>query len=296
MLCLTFITGTAVAYWRAGTEDLDRGRGFLLAPLVVATALLGARLLYVLVNIRHYVATPIEILDVRAGGLVGYGALLAIPAGVWYVRRLQGPVWHAADVIAPSIALGIFLYRIGCFLSGCCYGAPTSLSWGVLFPQFAFPPYSRQCLLRVLDPNPDAAGVFRHPTQIYESLFGLFAFVTLTFLITRVRRRDGVIFFGLLFAYALWRFLIELVRDDPRGHLVVCFGPGIHRHLAWIDSNLREFISAQPSAFCAWLSTSQVISMVLAAGCAIVITRRLHGEDASEIRWLRRGFGAKKGS
>ena len=108
--------------------------------------------------------------------------------------------------MAPGIALGHVVGRLGCFLGGCCYGAPTSAPWAVTFT------------------SPDAAanvgtplGVPLHPTQLYEAgtelmiLFGLLA------LERKGRSFPGRTFFGYLFVYGISRFIIEFYRGDPRG-------------------------------------------------------------------------------
>ncbi len=278
ILCLTFIVGTILAYWRGGRERLDRGRGFPLALIVPISAIAGARILYVIVNWRTFAQHPLSIFDPTVIGMVGYGALLAVPCGIWYVHRLHGPVWHGADVIAPSIALGIGLYRCGCFLAGCCYGVPTDLPWGVLFPAFSTPPWSHQCWFRALAVEPEKLGVFRHPTQLYEALFGFTAFVCVTVALRSSRRRDGTIFVGLLASYAVWRFLIEGLRGDPRGHLVISIGAAAGPTLSWVEASLIDWLAAHPARFQLWISTSQIISLMLASACALFIRRRLRAK------------------
>ena len=117
----------------------------------------------------------------------------------WY--RL--PIWKIADLFAPSIALGLFFARTGCFMAGCCYGKETSLPWGVTFTD----PLS---LARLSVPL--------HPTQLYEAAGGLFLFL---FLIWMEKRKsyEGQIFWLFLLLYSILRFLIEFFRDDPRGFL-----------------------------------------------------------------------------
>jgi len=278
ILCLSFIVGTLLAYRRGGREGLDRGRGFPLAIIVPVSAIAGARILYAIVYWRTFVEHPLSIIDPRVPGMVGYGALLAVPCGIWYVRHLsrEAPVWHGADVICPSIPLGIGLYRCcGCFLAGCCYGAPTDLPWGALFPAFANPPWSQQCWFRALAADPDSMGVFRHPTQLYESLFGFAAFVGVTAAMRYSRRRDGTIFMGFLASYAVWRFVIEGLRGDPRGHLVLSLGSAAVSALSWVDTGLTDWLTAHPARFQMWISTSQIVSLLLVSGCALFIRQRL---------------------
>lgn len=133
------------------------------------------------------------------GGLAYYGGfVLAVPVGLWYAKKRQLGIWRVADLVAPTIAFGLFFGRMGCFLNGCCYGAPTDLPWGVDFPQVAGHGHV-------------------HPTQLYEAIGSLAIFALLTFVVRPRMRRHGQVFAGLLVSYGVLRFLIEFVRADERG-------------------------------------------------------------------------------
>lgn len=133
------------------------------------------------------------------GGLTFYGGLLlALPGGLWFARRRGLGGLRTADVVAPSVMLGLAFGRVGCFLNGCCYGAETDGSLGVRFPgHFAD----------------------RHPTQLYESLFALGLFFLLRHLVRRRCRGEGELLGWLLVLYGVFRIGIEVFRDDPRGAL-----------------------------------------------------------------------------
>jgi phosphatidylglycerol:prolipoprotein diacylglycerol transferase len=133
------------------------------------------------------------------GGLTYYGGfLLAVPLGLLYARRKNLGVWRVADLAAPVIMLGLVLGRIGCFLNGCCYGAPTDAPIGVQLPGHAGPV---------------------HPTQLYEAVGALALFLALRYAIAPRKRRDGDVFAALLVLYGVMRFAIELLRADQRGSL-----------------------------------------------------------------------------
>ena len=101
--------------------------------------------------------------------------------------------WKCADLLAPSVAIGYAITRIGCFLNGCCYGAPTSLPWGVRFHEHGF----------LTPPS--------HPTQLYATAANLLIFFLLTRL-ERLKRAPGFIFVSYLGLYSIYRFLIEFLR------------------------------------------------------------------------------------
>jgi len=170
----------------------------------ILSAIVGSRILFVLINFDLYRENPLQILKVWEGGLVFYGGLvLAIGVSIGYMRWYRLPIWKLLDLISPLLALGLFFGRIGCFFAGCCYGKETSLPWGVIFT----------------NPNSLARlNVPLHPTQLYDAANGLAIFL---FLIWRERRKafDGQIFSLFLLLYSITRFFIEMLRGDPRGFL-----------------------------------------------------------------------------
>jgi phosphatidylglycerol:prolipoprotein diacylglycerol transferase len=170
-------------------------------------------------------------------GLVWYGGFLLGTAAVLYTMRHRHlPVWPVVDALAPALALGYAVGRIGCFLVGDDYGRPTSLPWGVTFP-VGLPPTTAGSLRDnfhvALPANlPDSALVHVHPTQIYETLTCLVIWWIGVRLLRREAAPDGrgvglgsaglgsagpgstaLPILGLL---AIERFLIEILRakDD----------------------------------------------------------------------------------
>jgi phosphatidylglycerol:prolipoprotein diacylglycerol transferase len=147
----------------------------------------------------------IEALKVTSGGLTVYGGLLLATALVAlylvFIRYRHGvnPL-KMADITAPSVALGLAFGRMGCFLNGCCYGAPCDLPWAITWSPGTIP-YE--------------AGLHGpiHPAQLYGVLNGLLLFVLLS-LAFRHRRRHGQIIGALFGLYAVSRFLLEMLRLD----------------------------------------------------------------------------------
>ncbi len=166
-----------------------------LAIITIFAGVAGARLFYVLVyEWGYYRDHLLQILDLRNGGLVWYGAFIfGAAAAMLYLWRKHLPALKMLDLLVPYLALGYAFGRIGCFLNGCCYGKPTSVPWAVVFPG--------------LDVLP------RHPTQIYSSLLalGLFAFL---YWLYRHRRFDGQVLVAYIIGYAGLRFVIEFFREN----------------------------------------------------------------------------------
>ncbi|MFQ5481789.1 MAG: prolipoprotein diacylglyceryl transferase [Nitrospinaceae bacterium] len=197
-----FLVGILLAARQGEKEGIDPKAILDLCFYILVAAIIGARLMYVVVEHRYFAQRPLEILMFWKGGLVFYGGFLAAAGtGFYYIRKLGLPAWQVADILAPSLAIGQGVGRWGCFFAGCCYGAPTDLPWGVTFTD----PKS----LAPLD-------VALHPTQIYLSLNGFLIFGILV-LLRRRKAFHGQLFWAYGALYAIGRFLIEFLRADDRG-------------------------------------------------------------------------------
>jgi phosphatidylglycerol:prolipoprotein diacylglycerol transferase len=205
ILAFGFVVGMVLILLKARKQGIPLDRMIELFCLSIFSALVGARGFHVLLDLAPYVENPLRILKVWEGGLVFYGGLiLAIGAGLVYMRGYRLPIWKVADLFAPAIALGLFFARIGCFMAGCCFGKETSLPWGVRFS------------------DPDSLAPLHlslHPTQLYEAAGGFVLFLLLAWM-ERRKSFDGQTFWLFLLLYSILRFFIECLRDDPRGFLI----------------------------------------------------------------------------
>jgi phosphatidylglycerol:prolipoprotein diacylglycerol transferase len=203
-VAIGFVAGVIFATLRARKEGIPFERVVDLFFYTVLSAILGSRILFVLINLDVYRENPLQIFKIWEGGLVFYGGLiLAIGVSIGYMRWHRLPIWKFTDLFSPSIALGLFFGRIGCFFAGCCYGRETSLPWGIIFT----------------DPNSLARlNVPLHPTQLYEATSSLIIFFFLNWM-EKKKTFDGQLFWLFLFLYSVTRFFIEMLRDDPRGFL-----------------------------------------------------------------------------
>ncbi len=171
-----------------------------LAVLMVAVGIVGGRATYVLTYWSLYSKDLWSIFRVWEGGMSYFGGFgLATLAGIWLVHRRRLPLWSVADLSAPSVALGYAIARIGCFGAGCCYGAPTSLPWGVQFPD---------------TPSPV------HPTQLYATVMNLGIFLLLRWR-ESAPRAPGQLFALFLSLHGLYRFLNEFFRAGATSKIIV---------------------------------------------------------------------------
>jgi phosphatidylglycerol:prolipoprotein diacylglycerol transferase len=146
MLLAGIVAGVGLAMYRAGKVGIDPDVILSLAIWLVISGILGARLFYVVEYWDEKFAghsfrtTVLEVLNVPEGGLVIYGGLFGAALGVaLFVRKHRLPFLATADLIAPSLLIGLALGRIGCLLNGCCYGGPTDWPWAVTFPKYSSP-------------------------------------------------------------------------------------------------------------------------------------------------------------
>jgi phosphatidylglycerol:prolipoprotein diacylglycerol transferase len=174
-----------------------------LALWVLFSAIAGSRLLYVALHWPEFAHDLIGTFAFWRGGLHGlmfYGGLVgALVMGVAFAAINRLPLLRLLDAAMPSILLGEFFTRIGCFLNGCCFGQACSLPWAVRFP-----------------PGSLAAGSGLgnqaiHPTQLYSSLAGLILFVV-ALVLERRNWRSGMLFGFMLLLYAAFRFGIDFLR------------------------------------------------------------------------------------
>jgi len=201
---LAFAVGVWWAYREAGRAGIDPQRILDLAVVIFIWSLIGARLFSVLFDgdLEWYLLNPYEILAVWKGGLTFYGGFLfGLAAGVWYVKKHYLDGWQIADILAPALALGVAVGRLGCFTSGDSFGKPTDLPWAVTFT----------------DPHALApVGIPLHPTQIYSVITNLAVFAILLWWRKR-QKFQGELFIVFMILYALTRSFVEVFRNDPRG-------------------------------------------------------------------------------
>jgi phosphatidylglycerol:prolipoprotein diacylglycerol transferase len=167
---------------------------------IMIGGLIGGRLLFVFINREFYLRYPLRAIMFYEGGLAFQGALvMAVLSGAVVARVKKIPFWKMSDLIAPYIALGQAIGRIGCFLNGCCYGRVIEKGIAVTFPQ--------ETAMRI-------------PTQLYSSMLLMVIFMVLI-AIREKRRFDGCVFIMYVLLYAVFRFCMDFLRGDD---LAVLFG------------------------------------------------------------------------
>jgi phosphatidylglycerol---prolipoprotein diacylglyceryl transferase len=209
LLALAYLLGLQMALVRARHRGLDSTRIMDLGIWIIISALIGAKLMLLIVDWDYFSRNPRELLSLAQSGGVFYGGLiLALIVALWYMWRHRMAIWTVCDVFAPGIALGHVIGRVGCFLAGCCYGKPTDVPWAVRFSD----PFAAANVGTPLH-------IDLHPTQLYEAGAELLILVLLLRTEKLGRPFPGRTFWSYMFVYGVSRFIIEMYRGDPRGFL-----------------------------------------------------------------------------
>jgi len=203
MMAIAFLT----AAYLAGKELSRKGFDGELASTMVFWAavggLVGARIFAIFDDWSGFLADPLHVIFSGAG-FVWYGGLIGGFLAVSWSIRANGLPWLiTVDCIAPGLVLGHAIGRIGCELAGDGdWGRETTLPWGRAYPNaivgWTYP-----------------AGVYVHPTPLYEAL----AYTLVFLFLWSIRKRphpDGTIFWWYLVLASSARFCIEFVRINPR--------------------------------------------------------------------------------
>src|SRR5258706_1471833 len=239
-LALGMLLALVVASRLGARDGLSKERIYDLGLWTLVGGLVGSKLL------MYFTEPDVQVfsLDFLRSGGVFYGGLLGgFFAVVLLVHLYKLPFGKVADAFAPGVALGQAFGRQGCFSAGCCWGKPTDLPWGVHFTELGHE-YTGVPIYTA-----DGSDLHLHPTQLYESFFMFLLFGFLVYL-HRKKKFNGQVLIAYGIIYALFRFLIEFIRDDPRGDL---FG----------------FTTLTG------LSTSQGLSLIVAAGSIVFMIMRL---------------------
>jgi len=174
---------------------------------IIISALVGAKLLLLIVDWRQFTSSPRDLLGLARSGGVFYGGLIAaVVVALLYLRRHKMPLWTTTDVFAPGIALGHVIGRLGCLLAGCCFGKPATVPWAITFTDPA-------AMANVGTP----IGVPLHPTQLYEAGAEALILAFLLWWERRGRPFPGRTFWSYMLLYSVSRFVIEFYRGDSRG-------------------------------------------------------------------------------
>lgn len=224
---LMYLAGFAVAWWLAlracrRSTAVAAGEVEDLAFYCMVGVILGGRLGYGLFyGLAAWLDDPLWIFRLWEGGMAFHGGLLGVGAALaLFAHRRQRPLLVLFDFVAPLAPIGLGLGRIGNFIGQELWGRPTDLPWGMLFPA-------------------DPLQLARHPSQLYQAALEGVVLFAVVYWFARRPRPAGSVTGVFLCAYALFRFLVEFVRE-----------PDSHLGYQWLG----------------WMTRGQELSLLMAAG------------------------------
>ncbi|MBL8720622.1 MAG: prolipoprotein diacylglyceryl transferase [Myxococcales bacterium] len=273
MLGLSLVVGWYISLTIAKDDGLPRETMANNYVFTAIMAILGARVLFIVTNLDSFESWK-DWFAIRSGGLVAYGGFLGGFLGSWYYcasKKVRLMAW--ADAAVPSLASGLLFTRLGCYMYGCDFGkplkegAPKLLEKLGTFPEWYYDQRAgkyldEQSLHQLLADPANKPQILKgspaweqhmhsfpqvrelhhslpvHPTQLYESLTGLFLLGLLFWARKHMKAREkegepffrGEIFLLFTFGYGVLRFMLEMVRDDAeRG----TYGPHFEPHIIY---------------------------------------------------------------
>ena len=235
---LAYLAGIVLGWWyllkllAAPGAPMARRHADDLVFYATLGIILGGRLGYVLFyRPGFYLSNPLEIPQLWDGGMSLHGGVLGVTAGILWMARKHRLDWlRIHDYVACCAPFGLFLGRLANFVNAELWGRETDLPWAVIFP--------------------NAGGVPRHPSQLYEALLeGVLLFLLLAYLFwrTRARWQPGRLVGVFLLGYGISRFVVEYFREA--------------------DAHLVEFAEATQLQMGQWLSLPMILG-----GLYLVVT------------------------
>jgi phosphatidylglycerol:prolipoprotein diacylglycerol transferase len=194
MVLLAVVTAYfALAFFsRREKVPFDKLENLFIATFIAA--IVGARIFYL---IEHNQFSLINLIKVWEGGLDFFGGFVFAAVTVLVgIKALKLPFWKVLDIAAISLILAHSVGRLGCWLAGCCYGKPTDLPIGVVFPPESIAP----------------SGVALYPTQLMEATGNFIGYLLLFYIYKKGKPFDGIIVSLYLIWYGTERFLLEFIR------------------------------------------------------------------------------------
>jgi phosphatidylglycerol:prolipoprotein diacylglycerol transferase len=261
---LLIATGFITGIWLGQREGKRRGQDpEQIADLtfwIMMAGFVGSRVYYIIVNWRDYFEAGTffastsfgripRVLAIWEGGLVFYGGFLGAVLVAWlYMRRHAMGFLAHADTLIPSVALGHFFGRLGCFSAGCCWGdvAHGHLPWAVHFPpeSLAYQTFAGRASPGAFLAADRSATLPLHPTQLYESFGELGLFLVLVLVVRPRKRFHGQVLASWLMLYAVLRTAVESFRGDVERGMVLGLGVGIWTSLVIFAAGAAIFATA----------------------------------------------------
>lgn len=205
MIAIGVIVAYSVGEYRAKKQGLSPDELFWITISCLVGGILGAKLLFYIVEIKSIIENPKLLLDITHGFVVYGGIIGGIGVGYLYCRIRKLEFLKYFDLVMPSIAIAQGFGRVGCMFAGCCYGRETDSWFHVIYETSEFAPN----------------GVALIPTQMIMALLNFAHFFILAVLAKKVVKYSGQVAGFYLVFYSIGRFFLEYLRNDPRGEVKI---------------------------------------------------------------------------
>ncbi|MCX6742340.1 MAG: prolipoprotein diacylglyceryl transferase [Candidatus Pacearchaeota archaeon] len=203
---LAFLITSILFFREARKRGIEENTIWSILLLILLGAIIGGRLFFIFENLSYFISKPLEILAFGKGGETSYGGIILSILFVWlYCKKNKDKIRFSQilDTVAPYLALGLAIARIGCFLNWDDFGIASSLPWAIQV----------------------AGDILRHPTQLYETLYCLVIFGLLIWFkkikenpdakLTKFKKllnKNGALFLCFLILYSFFRFFNDFLR------------------------------------------------------------------------------------
>lgn len=195
------LLGILIANYSCKVKEIDYDTFLNTILISLPIGIVGARLYYVIFEFPYYMSNPLEIFNIRQGGLAIHGGIIfGLLSALIYTRRKRINFFKAVDAAAPSLILAQSIGRWGNFFNQEAHGGPVSYDFIKHFPHF-------------IQQGMNIGGTYYHPTFLYESIWDFCVFLILIIIIKKYKK-NGFIFFTYIGLYSIGRFFVEGLRTD----------------------------------------------------------------------------------
>ncbi len=207
LIAISVLIGLNLSNYLASQRGLPKELVNDLFPILILSAIVGARIYYVAFEWKNYQDNFLKTIAIWEGGIAIHGALIAGTLSVMiYCRIKNQSFWDLLDSLVPSVALGQAIGRWGNFFNNEAFGIPTNLPWKISIPE-------------IYRPEAFANDQYFHPTFLYESICNLIIFSVLISLFKfglngRIKLPKGALSCIYIVSYSIGRFWIEGLRID----------------------------------------------------------------------------------
>jgi phosphatidylglycerol:prolipoprotein diacylglycerol transferase len=167
-------------------------------------AFIGAHIVYIILNIKYFIAHPLQMFDIRTGYVFLGGLVFGLIASVILIKKHALKPLQIFDIAAPCFTIAHAFGRIGCFFYGCCYGKISHSTFAMQFP---------------INSPAGICKLPRLPIQLLSS-FSLVTLFCILLFIKKNKKFHGQVLFSYMFLYSVIRTLLEFWRDEHYGYFL----------------------------------------------------------------------------